>query len=426
VPTVTTFTLQNLHCNRESSSVGSSPYIWPVRLWLDNNTIATADPVRTIGIPTGHERVVIKSGMRPGETAAIPFPFTTLPLGFESPADMRALVLVVALFGKDATPEHAIRRGSAAFASALDSQISDKWFELLGAIRGRDNVRLGEIIKAIKENVGTLVTSAISDDLSALEKLDPNQDQLKGVDYYFTDIAEPVSTTLSLSFSLDERVKIDPNYVGGTKWVPWSTVSEGSTTPGGWVTAAPWGQRFALFLADPNGGIYGTGGDPQGGFGPWGLVPGRNPGWTTPGGPVTAVPWGQRFALFVAGTDGRIYTTGGDPQADFGDWAWVPVRNPGWTTPGGLVTAVPWGQRFALFVAGTDGRIYTTGGDPQADFGDWVPIPGLSARPGSPVAAVPYGQGFALFVADLNGGIYATSSRFPDYTIDGVFDLRVA
>ena len=79
MPIVATFTLQNLHCKRESGV--AHRLIWPVRAWLDDNTISTTptrDPVRTIRILTGHHRDVITSGMRAGETAAISFPFKTL------------------------------------------------------------------------------------------------------------------------------------------------------------------------------------------------------------------------------------------------------------------------------------------------------------------------------------------------------------
>src|SRR5690349_5413644 len=80
-------------------------------------------------------------------------------------------------------------------------------------------------------------------------------------------------------------------------WNIWFTVSEGKSTPGATVTALPWGDRLALFVADPAGGIYTTGGDPERGFGPWASV---SQGRSTPGATVTAVPWGDRFALFLA------------------------------------------------------------------------------------------------------------------------------
>ena len=193
-----------------------------------------------------------------------------------------------------------------------------------------------------------------------------------------------------------------PPFEVGNGGNPWTSVSEGQTTPGAPVTAVPWGQRFALFVADPNGGVYTTGGDPQGGFGPWASV---SEGRTTPGAWVTAVPWGQRFAVFVADPNGGVYTTGGDPQGGFGPWASV---SEGGTTPGAPVTAVPWGQRIAVFVADPNGGVYTTGGDPQGGFGPWASVSEGRTTPGGWVTAVPWGQRIALFLADPNGGVYTT------------------
>ena len=69
----------------------------------------------------------------------------------------------------------------------------------------------------------------------------------------------------------------------GLTWQPWTSVSEGRSMPGAPVAAVPWAQSFALFIADPGGGIYAIKAVP--GFG-WELVPGRS---TTPGAHVTAV-----------------------------------------------------------------------------------------------------------------------------------------
>ncbi len=184
---------------------------------------------------------------------------------------------------------------------------------------------------------------------------------------------------------------------------PWASISQGSSTPGAPVTAVRWGQRFAVFVAGTDGGVYTTGGDPQGGFGPWASV---SQGSSKPGGRVTAIPWGQRFALFLADSAGGVYTTGGDPQGGFGPWASV---SEGATAPGAPVTAVPWGQRCAVFLADPNGGVYTTGGDPQGGFGPWASVSEGSTIPGAPVTAVPWGHQVALFIADRNGGVYTAA-----------------
>ena len=49
----------------------------------------------------------------------------------------------------------------------------------------------------------------------------------------------------------------------GLTWDPWASVSEGSSTPGAPVAAVPWGESFALFIADPGGGIYAIKAEPR-------------------------------------------------------------------------------------------------------------------------------------------------------------------
>ncbi len=191
-------------------------------------------------------------------------------------------------------------------------------------------------------------------------------------------------------------------------WSIWASVSEGQSTPGATVTAVPWGDRIALFVADHGGGIFTAAGDPQRGFGPWASV---SEGRSTPGATVTAVPWGDRFALFVADPGGGIFTAAGDPQRGFGPWASV---SEGRSTPGATVTAVPWRDGFALFVADPGGGIFTAAGDPQRGFGPWASVSEGKSRPGATVTALPWRDRFALdrlalFVADPGGGIFTAA-----------------
>jgi phospholipase C len=66
-----------------------------------------------------------------------------------------------------------------------------------------------------------------------------------------------------------------------------------------------------VFVADPNGGIYTTSGNADEGWAPWSSV---SEGSAAPGSPVTAVEVSERpgrFAVFVADPNGGIYTTSG-------------------------------------------------------------------------------------------------------------------
>jgi len=200
-------------------------------------------------------------------------------------------------------------------------------------------------------------------------------------------------------------------------WREWKTVSQGSTTPGAPVTAVPWGERFAVFVADPGGGVYATGGDPQGGFGPWANV---SQGSTTPGAPVTAVTdpiTGVPITLFVADPNGGIYTSSGDPQGGFGGWSYVnPASGPDFrAAPGSPVTADSSGDGlFTAYATRIDGLVSFTSRDVQGSWQQWSQIPGVAVLPGTPITvAVPSALLRSLFVTDLNGRVYTTAGASP-------------
>jgi hypothetical protein len=71
----------------------------------------------------------------------------------------------------------------------------------------------------------------------------------------------------------------------------WLSVSEGSTTPGGYITAVATGDdRIAIFLADPNGGIFAAQARPPVAWGPWRSV---SEGSSMPGAPLAAITRGE-------------------------------------------------------------------------------------------------------------------------------------
>ena len=189
-----------------------------------------------------------------------------------------------------------------------------------------------------------------------------------------------------------------------TGWGPWASVSQGRTTPGAPVTAIPWRNGFAVFVADPLGEVFTAVGNPQVGFGPWASVSPKHQ--TLPGAPVTAITWGNQIALFVANPSGEVFTAVGDPQTGFLNWKTV---SQGSTKPGAPITAIPWGSRIAVFLADPLGGIFMTGGYPQTgSFGPWASVSQFSSTPGAPIAAVPWGNGQALFVANPSGEVFST------------------
>ena len=190
-------------------------------------------------------------------------------------------------------------------------------------------------------------------------------------------------------------------------WGPWTSVSQGSSTPGAPVAAVLTGpNRISLFIADAGGGIYTVSGDTSGNWGPWTSV---SQGSSTPGAPVAAVLTGpNQISLFIADAGGGIYTVSGDINGNWGPWTSV---SQGSSTPGAPVTAVLTGpNQISLFVADAGGGIYTVSGDTNGNWGAWTSVSQGSSTPGAPVTAVLTGPNqISLFIADAGGGIYTVS-----------------
>ena len=119
--------LQTLQCITLSDSGGRAPYIWPVLLWIDDNTLKTPD---LVGMTAGLCGVVIANGMRAGDTTDIPYPVSTLAVRFEDHLSVRRLILVVALWEKHDTPDPAMFAGCGAFSSELRAAVADNLFAL--------------------------------------------------------------------------------------------------------------------------------------------------------------------------------------------------------------------------------------------------------------------------------------------------------
>jgi hypothetical protein len=193
-------------------------------------------------------------------------------------------------------------------------------------------------------------------------------------------------------------------------WGPWRSVSEGRTMPGAPITAVLTGSnRVTLFLADPNGGVYTTAGNYDAGWGPWRNV---SEGSSTPGAPITAVVTGpDRVTLFLADPNGGVYTTAGSYDAGWGPWRSV---SEGSSAPGGRITAIVMGpNRVTLFLADPNGGVYTTAGNYDAGWGPWRSVSEGSSTPGAPIAALLTAPDrITLFLVDLNGAVYTTSGRY--------------
>ncbi|OLD00657.1 MAG: hypothetical protein AUI89_06235 [Gemmatimonadetes bacterium 13_1_40CM_3_65_8] len=199
----------------------------------------------------------------------------------------------------------------------------------------------------------------------------------------------------------DRQFQSDDGWHG---WHKWSPVLSGRASQHAAVTAASRRPEFLdAFVAGTDGRIYTAGFDPQRKWTGWRPVSSL---LTKPGAPVHAVSR-KRDNLDILVTDlvGVIQWSHWDPSLP--DWtAWTSVIGGG-ASPGAPVTAVSRAADFIdVFVVGKDGHIYTAAMDPVNGWRGWWPIAGPTAPQGSTVSAISRAADqLDIFVTDDGGNI---------------------
>lgn len=186
-----TAVLQELHCVKESES-GSEPYLWPVLLWIDDTTVHNSgdDVLGVRGPLLGESRVVLKQSMKAGETAPIPFPLNTRSVRLEAASGISYVLLVVALFEQDETPQSALWAGCKRFTSELRAAIVKRFLQLKAAMDAGDDAELQRLIDEIKAQVRGATESATWNALTSWQKTryllgTLNLDDYVGSAFYF-------------------------------------------------------------------------------------------------------------------------------------------------------------------------------------------------------------------------------------------------
>lgn len=159
--------LEQLRCIKlQNTESRTEPYIWPVLIRVDDNTISTPQLVSVISPALGNARVVIKDSMRAGDVASIPLSVGTLRTRFDDNLSTRRLLLVVALLENDETPETAMRAGFQAFVSEVGLAIADNLLALSAANEDEEKA----LIDVIQKRVTGRVKAATENALTAWEK----------------------------------------------------------------------------------------------------------------------------------------------------------------------------------------------------------------------------------------------------------------
>jgi hypothetical protein len=158
-----TITLDKLSCQSEEQQSGSNPYIWPAMVFVDKST----GQVGVVSIPESSAHKILKSGMRPGDIIEIDPHVGTLRRFFDDSTGEIVLILSVALFEDNDTPEDAVTAGFRAFNTTLRSAIASRLLAL--ASPEPDDVEAAR--EAIAVEVEEAVSAATRGALSTAEKI---------------------------------------------------------------------------------------------------------------------------------------------------------------------------------------------------------------------------------------------------------------
>jgi hypothetical protein len=157
-------TLNTLHCNREGNgSDGSAPYIWPAMLFVNKDTATVGE----IGILDDNSHMILKRGMKPGDTVTIPSSIGSIQRPFSDDLSNHVIILTVALWQDNETPDYAVKAGYRAFQTTLQKAISDN----LLFLSSTDPQTVDEAQTKIKKAVTDGVTKGIRDSLSTTDEI---------------------------------------------------------------------------------------------------------------------------------------------------------------------------------------------------------------------------------------------------------------
>ena len=219
-------TFDRLECSRETDSSGhSDPYIWPVLMKVDDNTLATEADLSSLNLADQNARIVVKEDMKQGEVASIPNGQRTFVFRFDDNMAFHTVIVVVALLEQDETPDRAATAGYVTFRNELPKAVAPRLVPLNTADEQGDEEGVRLLIKEISEIVSPAVRATIQRNLTATEKLGVilgtlNLDDQIGVAHKsFRDLEQEDGKLVSQDFTLlfskrnSDTLKLEDRYL---------------------------------------------------------------------------------------------------------------------------------------------------------------------------------------------------------------------
>lgn len=200
-------TLDQLSCSKESDGTGhSEPYLWPVLLRVDDETLATPPLLSSLHPAEQFARAVVKQNMKRGDSAPVPQGQRSFTFRFSDNLKLHNVILIVALLEEDETPDRAVKAGYISFRNEVPKAVGT--LDRLLRLSSTDPAVVNGAIAEVKAQVTDAVRAAIKNRLTATEKLGVLlgtlnlDDQIAVSHLRFDQLTTQAGATLDQAFSV--------------------------------------------------------------------------------------------------------------------------------------------------------------------------------------------------------------------------------
>jgi hypothetical protein len=204
--------LDNLQCRVQGdASGGSEPYLWPVLMWVTDQTIGTPTPVRANHPNT--PRTVLAQNVTAGTGLAVPSAAGTVRTQLDAGDTLRKAIAVVSLLENDETPDHVVVAAYNRYVEALPDAVAAHLLDLASD----DDEVVAAATAAVREEVSSAVHSAGSDEMTWWEKAKVGVGSLNLDDEIGAEFAS-TTTTKNLGLTFQQSITIGSQTVLTQDW----------------------------------------------------------------------------------------------------------------------------------------------------------------------------------------------------------------
>jgi hypothetical protein len=204
--------LDHLQCRVQGdASGGSEPYLWPVLMWVTDQTIGTPTPVRANHPHT--PRTVLAQNVTAGTGLAVPAAAGTVRTQLDAGDTLRKAIAVVSLLENDDTPDHVVVAAYNRYVEALPDAVAAHLLELASD----DDEVVAAATAAVRDEVSSAVHSAGADEMTWWEKVKVGVGSLNLDDEIGAEFAS-TTTTKDLGLTFQQSITIGSQTVLTQDW----------------------------------------------------------------------------------------------------------------------------------------------------------------------------------------------------------------